>query len=82
MFKGKVGGKVFNHIFGEKNLCIHGEDAKRLLAYSPNTLRDTKMSMSWITMIQKEKNFISLLFYFLFKVGLTMPKNHYTILSL
>ena len=22
-----------------KNLCVHGEDAKRILAYSPNTLR-------------------------------------------
>ncbi len=26
-----------------KDLCIHGEDAKRLLAYSPNTPRDIKV---------------------------------------
>jgi len=26
-----------------KDLCVHGEDAKRLLAYSPNTPRDVKV---------------------------------------
>jgi len=26
-----------------KNLCVHGEEAKRLLAYSPNTPRDIKV---------------------------------------
>jgi hypothetical protein len=31
---------------GGKNLCLHVEDAKRLLAYSPNTQRDTKLSIS------------------------------------
>ncbi len=37
--------KVFKHIrrMREKDLCVHGEDSKRLLAYSPNTPRDTKV---------------------------------------
>jgi hypothetical protein len=26
-----------------KYLCVNGEDAKRLLAYSPNTPRDVKV---------------------------------------
>ncbi len=26
-----------------KDLCVHGEDAKRHLAYSPNMSRDTKV---------------------------------------
>jgi hypothetical protein len=26
-----------------KDLCVNGEDAKRLLAYSPNTPRDVKV---------------------------------------
>ncbi len=36
---------VFKHIqrIRGKNLCEHGEDAKRLLAYSPNTPRDIKV---------------------------------------
>ncbi len=29
-----------------KNLCVHGEVAKRLLAYSPNTPRDIKVRIS------------------------------------
>jgi hypothetical protein len=43
--------KVFN-TFGEyaerigKNLCVYGEDAKRLLAYSPNMPRDIKVRIS------------------------------------
>ncbi len=34
--------KVFKHIrrIRRKNLCAHGEDAKRLLTYSPNTPKD------------------------------------------
>jgi hypothetical protein len=27
-----------------KDLCVNGEDAKRLLAYSPNTPRDVNIS--------------------------------------
>jgi hypothetical protein len=34
--------KRFQRIHG-KNLCVHGEDAKRLLACSPNTPKDTKV---------------------------------------
>jgi hypothetical protein len=30
----------------EKNLCVHGEDAKRLSAKSPNTPRDIKVRIS------------------------------------
>jgi hypothetical protein len=29
-----------------KNLCVHGEDAKRLLAYSHTTPRDIKVRIS------------------------------------
>ena len=41
-------GKVFKRIrrIRGKNLCVHGEDAKRLLAYSPNALRDIKVCIS------------------------------------
>jgi hypothetical protein len=40
--------KVFKHIrrIHGKNLCVHGEDAKRILACSPNTQRDIKV---WIS---------------------------------
>jgi hypothetical protein len=40
--------KVFKRIWRirEKNLCVHGEDAKRLLAYSPYTPRDIKVCIS------------------------------------
>jgi hypothetical protein len=29
-----------------KDLCVNGEDAKRLLVYSPNTPRDVKVRIS------------------------------------
>ena len=35
-----------------KNLCVHGEDAKRILAYSPNTLKDIKVCISQLIIIQ------------------------------
>ncbi len=35
-----------------KNLCVHGEDAKRLLAYSPNTPKDIKVCISRLIIIQ------------------------------
>jgi hypothetical protein len=40
--------KVFKRIrrIRGKNLCVLGEDAKRLLAYSPNTPRDIKVRIS------------------------------------
>jgi hypothetical protein len=41
-------GKYLNG-FGEcaeKDLCVNGEDAERLLAYSPNTPRDVKVCIS------------------------------------
>jgi hypothetical protein len=40
--------KVFKRIrrIRGKNLCVHGEDTKRLLAYSPNTPKDIKVCLS------------------------------------
>jgi hypothetical protein len=37
--------KVFKRIrrIRGKDLCVHGEDAERILAYSPNTPRDIKV---------------------------------------
>ena len=40
----------------EKNKSVHGEDAKRLLAYSPNTPRDIKLTITQLIMGQNEKN--------------------------
>jgi hypothetical protein len=56
-------GKYLN-VFGEYAeriyAYVHGEDAKRLLSYSPNTPRDTKLSISQLTMVQHEISFRSL----------------------
>ncbi len=40
--------KVFKRIrrIRGKYLCVHGEDAKRLLTYSPNTPKDIKVCLS------------------------------------
>jgi hypothetical protein len=40
--------KVFKRIrrIRRKNLCEHGEDAKRLLTYSPNMTKDIKVRLS------------------------------------
>jgi hypothetical protein len=35
-----------------KNLCVHGEDAKRLLAYSHTTPRDIKVRISQLIIIR------------------------------
>ncbi len=45
--------KPIRRIHG-KNLCVHGEKAKRPLAYSPNTSRDTNLSISQLIMVQHE----------------------------
>jgi hypothetical protein len=59
----QVRGKYLN-VFGEYAeriyAYVHGEDAKRLLSYSPNTPRDTKLSISQLTMVQHEISFRSL----------------------
>jgi hypothetical protein len=34
-----------------KNLCVHGEDAKILLAYSPNTPKDIKVCIYLLIII-------------------------------
>jgi hypothetical protein len=46
--------KVFKRIrrIRGKNLCVHGEDTKRLLAYSPNTPKDIKICRSQLIIIQ------------------------------
>jgi hypothetical protein len=40
--------KVFKRILRihGKNLCVHGEDTKRILTYSPNTSKDIKVCLS------------------------------------
>jgi hypothetical protein len=45
--------KVFKRIqsIRGKNLCVHGEEAKRLLAYSPNTPKDMKVCISRLIII-------------------------------
>jgi hypothetical protein len=45
--------KVFKRIrrIRGKNLCVHGEDAKRLLAYSPNTPKDINVCLSRLIII-------------------------------
>jgi hypothetical protein len=50
--------KVFKPIrrIRGKDLCVHGDDEKRLLAYSPNTPRDIKVCISPLLIIQI-KNF-------------------------
>jgi hypothetical protein len=35
-----------------KNLCVQGEDAKRLLAYKENTPRDIKVRISQLIILQ------------------------------
>ncbi len=36
----------------ESTVCVHGEDAKKLLAYSHNTPRDIKVHISQLIIIQ------------------------------
>ncbi len=51
--------KVFKRIrrIRGKNLCVHGKDAKRLLAYSPNTPKDIKVCISQLIIIRMLKFF-------------------------
>jgi hypothetical protein len=44
-----------------KDLCVNGEDAKRLLAFSPNTPRDVKVCISSKILIRIKKFFRFLL---------------------
>ncbi len=46
--------KVFKRIrrIRRKNLCVYGEEAKRLLTYSPNTPKDIKVCLSRLIIIQ------------------------------
>ncbi len=51
--------KVFKRIrrMLGKNLCVHGEDAKILLAYSPNTPKDIKVCIYSLIIIRMLKFF-------------------------
>jgi hypothetical protein len=51
--------KVFKRIrrMRGKNLCVHGEDAKILLAYSPNTPKDIKVCIYSLIIIRMLKFF-------------------------
>jgi hypothetical protein len=51
--------KVFKRIrrIRGKNLCVHGEDAKRLMAYSHNTPGDIKVHISQLIIIRIKTNF-------------------------
>ncbi len=46
--------KVFKRIgrIRGKNLCVHGEDPKRLLTYSPNTSKEIKVCLSRLIIIR------------------------------
>ncbi len=52
--------KVFKCIrrIHRKNQCVHGEDAKRLLAYSPNMPKDIKVCLSRLIIIRMLNSFI------------------------
>ncbi len=60
-----------------KNLCVHRECAKTLLAYSPKTSRDTKLSTARLIIAQKT----FLRPFFLYKMGWIKPENHLRLLS-
>ena len=51
--------KEIKHIrrMREKNLCLHGEDTKILLAYSPNTPKDIKVCIYSLIIIRILKFF-------------------------
>ncbi len=71
--------KVFKPIprMRGKNLCVHGEDAKRILAYSSNM--SIKVCISRLIIIQI-LNFFG--FFLSNCMGWIKPKNHLTLLSL
>jgi hypothetical protein len=54
-----------------KNLCVHGEDAKRILAYSPNTPKDIKVCIYRLIIIQMLKILDS---FYLNYMGWIKPK--------
>jgi hypothetical protein len=60
--------KVCTHIqrICRKDLSVHGEDTKRLLAYSPNTPRDVKLIIFYLKLPNKEifRSFIFVLYGF------------------
>ena len=56
-----------------KNLCVHGEDAKILLAYSPNTPKDIKVCIYSLIIIRMLKYLDS---FYLHYMGLIKPKQH------
>ncbi len=64
-----------------KNLCVHGEDAKRLLAYSPYTPIDIKVCISPLIIIQI-KIYLTFFLTTVQYMGQIKPKNHLTLLSL
>ncbi len=52
--------KVFKRIrrIRGKNLCVYGEDVKRLLTYSPNTPKDIKVYLSRLIKTRVLNSFI------------------------
>jgi hypothetical protein len=71
--------KVFKRIWRirGKNLCVHREDANRLLAYSPYTPRDIKECISPLIIIQIYIHLTAE--YKLPILSLQRLKNHYLI---
>ncbi len=63
-----------------KNLCEHGEYAKRLLELSPYT--PTKRHKTEHISVNNGPTWKFLGLYFLYKMGWIKPKNHFTLLSL
>jgi hypothetical protein len=63
--------KIFKQIqrMRGKNLCLHREDVKRLLTYSPTAPRDIKLSVSQFIMVQW--NFFETLTFYAIWVGLS-----------
>ena len=72
--------KVFKRIrrVHGKNLCVHGEDAKRLLAYSPNTPKDIKVCISRL-IIKQILNFFRFLPYKLYGIDKAKKPSHATV---
>ncbi len=56
--------KVFKRIrrIRGKNLCVHGEDAKRLFTYSPKSPKDIKVYLSRLIIIRMLNSFIFFLY--------------------
>ncbi len=73
--------KVFKGIqrIRVKNLCLQGDDKKRLLANYPNTPRDIKVCISQLIIIRILKFSDSLYLHYM---GWVKPKNHLTTVPL